>query len=184
MIIKDKKIIFIHIPKTAGTSIINVFGINKVDHILAKDIKKKQWENYFTFTVIRNPFDRLVSHYIYHTKYYGKGTIFKYLKINEWKNISFEKYIEIIKNNNDKINNFRSQYEFITHPSGILINQILYFENLKNDWVKIKDKFNLKDLSHTKRTIHKDYRFYYNFKTKKFVETFYKDDLEFFKYKF
>ena len=70
MINNKHNFIFIHIPKTAGTSIESVFGKCRAKH---KTIKKtlrdipqgKTHEDYFKFTFIRNPWDRIVSLYEY-----------------------------------------------------------------------------------------------------------------------
>tara|TARA_B100000287_G_scaffold423464_1_gene466760 strand:+ start:113 stop:736 length:624 start_codon:yes stop_codon:yes gene_type:complete len=92
MIINHKyKFVFLHIPKTAGTSITKALSpfCNKWDTILgcdcgpeeivkddgfkihkhsnAQDIKtymtSERWTNYFKFTFVRNPVDRAVSLY-------------------------------------------------------------------------------------------------------------------------
>ena len=70
--ISDKhKIIFIHIPRTSGTSIESAFKFNmdKVGgkHLKASEIKKNigndKWNNYFKFSIVRNPWERFASMY-------------------------------------------------------------------------------------------------------------------------
>tara|TARA_A100000164_G_scaffold339938_1_gene335377 strand:- start:228 stop:815 length:588 start_codon:yes stop_codon:yes gene_type:complete len=70
--ISDKhKIIFIHIPRTSGTSIESAFKFNmdKVGgkHLKASEIKRNigndKWNNYFKFSIVRNPWERFVSMY-------------------------------------------------------------------------------------------------------------------------
>ena len=74
MVLEDKKIIFVHIPRTGGTSIENFFDFKGTDfgnpetaqHQTIKEYKKNyNIKKYFTFTFVRNPWDRLVSWYIW-----------------------------------------------------------------------------------------------------------------------
>ena len=73
MIIDKYKTIFIHIPKNAGTSIEEYFGNKSVriqpeKHADIYEIKKKfknSYNNYRKFTIIRNPYDKMVSWYFY-----------------------------------------------------------------------------------------------------------------------
>ncbi len=66
----DKKIVFIHVPRTGGTSIKSALNLHDkiykedVYHMSANDIPKG-CEDYFKFAFVRNPFDRFVSLYFY-----------------------------------------------------------------------------------------------------------------------
>ena len=81
MISHDYKCIFIHIPRTGGTSIEHaVFGGNwwsidkKTKHITASQAKKfyaEYWDSYFKFSFVRNPFDRAISLLNFSEMYYG-----------------------------------------------------------------------------------------------------------------
>lgn len=79
MISHERKFIFVHTPKTAGTSVeecLKDYGImqqgprnfNSIyfKHITARELKRMlgdQYDNYFKFSVIRNPWDWLISTY-------------------------------------------------------------------------------------------------------------------------
>lgn len=75
MLISDQKnFIFVHVQKTAGTSLQKVLRAHAPDvrlwlgrhgHALtgAEEIGRGRWEKYFSFGFVRNPWDRLVSHY-------------------------------------------------------------------------------------------------------------------------
>lgn len=71
MISHDFKLIFTHIPKCAGRSICDIFS-QRFDHYTAEyyqDEYRKFFEEYQKFTIVRNPFDRMVSLYIYLTEH-------------------------------------------------------------------------------------------------------------------
>ena len=102
MISFSNNFIFIHINKTAGSSIevaLKDYGIKKPlikegnfphsQHFKYDDYKDyigDNFTNFYTFTVVRNPWDRVVS-------YYHNGAITKNLNFNNW-------VIDRYKNNN------------------------------------------------------------------------------------
>lgn len=121
--IKNKEILFIHIPKTGGTSIEKwleeqgemSFYIPYVpdgfkcspQHLRLSDInllfgEKKQWD--YIFTIIRNPYDRIESEYFYRTKR-RRGSHF-----SEWTRRQLLLYR---KDNNLLDNHLRPQNHFI-----------------------------------------------------------------------
>ncbi|MFO8053169.1 MAG: sulfotransferase family 2 domain-containing protein [Candidatus Omnitrophota bacterium] len=69
------KFIFLHIPKTAGSSVAATLkrNLNKNDLLLCPHTKavrlkltaKDKWKDYFKFTFVRNPWDRMVSAYFF-----------------------------------------------------------------------------------------------------------------------
>ena len=70
MIDHQRKVIFIHIPKTAGISIYNMMRYSgSQNHKTRLDYE----EDYFSVRVVRNPWDRLVSAYSY-VKNGGRGS--------------------------------------------------------------------------------------------------------------
>ena len=128
MIIEKYKTIFIHIPKNAGTSIEEYFGNNsfkvqpnKHDNIY--DIKKmfpNPYNNYRKFTVIRNPYDKMVSWYFY-------------LRRNTFENVSTK---------GDVIEFTIKEGDVLTHSSWMLHRSKPYFGKHRKSVVSFNVSFN------------------------------------------
>ena len=172
MVFHDYKSIFVHIPKTAGTSI--EYSVRNVknkpsnykfrhapDHrtvlqyIKTKDQHKNHnnyvsigdfW-SYHKFAVVRDPVEREVSLYDF-IKTRGRTM----------KGVSFDEYLDIMINDENfkqkgqtssfKVspkNMLRDQIDFITSDGKILIDQIIRFEGLQNGFNLYADKVGLKD---------------------------------------
>ena len=90
MIIEKHKAVFVHIPKNAGTAIETLFGNNSFKiqpnkHANIHEIKKffpEVYKSYRKFTIIRNPYDKMVSWYFYLRRNIGEN--YNVLEFNEW----------------------------------------------------------------------------------------------------
>lgn len=77
MVDDKRKIIFVHVPRTSGSSIEDALGVKYTPctvnekHERASNIKRRigtaKWEDYWKFSVTRNPYDRVVS--LYHMRH-------------------------------------------------------------------------------------------------------------------
>ena len=190
MIINHKhKFIFIHIPKTGGTSISN-YCIEKIEgslynrinedsvdinkHIYAKElIDIFDYSNYNSFAVVRNPFEVTVSHYFF-------GLRVENLSMDEY---SFEDFLELMV----KPNAIRQpMVEYISDGSDILIKDIVRFENLESELKSYFNKIslNLDSLGRHNIGNHLHYSKYYNEKTYNIVNDYFSEDIKKFNYKF
>lgn len=168
----DNKIVFIHIPKTAGNSIIkSLFGMPATGHHRASQYQKFsaiQFEDSFKFAFVRNPWDRLVSAY----HYLKQGGIGVY-------DIEFrDKYLSNFNNFDDFLHklsdplfsaritrwpHFKPQTTYLLcQDNKISIDFMGRFETIQNDYeeicriLRISRKLNTENSSN-----HKDYRTYY-----------------------
>ncbi|WP_457645917.1 sulfotransferase family 2 domain-containing protein [Profundibacter sp.] len=76
--VDGKPVYFIHIPKSAGSSLKTLLGcrIGKTTHAMPRLVmRKRQWHESFIITAVREPFDRFVSSYSYMVKQQGSGVL-------------------------------------------------------------------------------------------------------------
>jgi len=205
LINSDKKFIFFHLFKCAGTSVREILNNNNYfcqeyqgKHSSPRDVKEGLlfddkpyiFDEYYKITFVRNPFDWLVSifYYIkndsenqYHNEVIG-------LNLNQF----IEYYVNCMMLNEGKqigSNKNTTLFDYVTDKDGkILVDYIgkceTINEDMKNLWGKVD--INPKELSLINVGINRerDYRQYYDNKTKTIVEKYFKKDLEFFNYKF
>jgi chondroitin 4-sulfotransferase 11 len=179
LIINNRKIIFIHIPKTAGTSILGTLLDNSTiyirGHKKAQEYSDYEWKESFTFGVVRNPYDRFISHWLYHTSNYS-GLKFSKRGIDV-KNKSLKEYYDIAQIMSQWKYNWHTMTQFLTHPSGRPIDYILRYENIENDWAILCDLLQInKPLLKLKQTPHNHYNSYYDKETKNLVSSLYYED--------
>lgn len=192
-----KSVIFLHIPKTAGTSIRETLlfyppfrGINQYDqHHTTQQILyligKKKWEDCFTFCFVRNPWDRLLSQHRYFVR--------KKIIINENTNFNYwasKKINNALQNDPLKRQNkhFYPACDWMKDKHGHLLlpDFIGKFENVAEDFQIVCKKLNwtaqLKTMNTAPQKI--DYRAYYDNNLNDLVHLFFKEDIERFGYGF
>ena len=135
----ERKVIFVHNPKCAGTSLKAALGfdVNGADHRYPEDyVTKAEWENYYKICCVREPFSRLLSSYRFHclSNYDGHYTN-RFPDLKEW---SFERYFSAISEH--QIIGMGLQKRFLLyHESPIEIDFILQFEHM--DYSRIPDRY-------------------------------------------
>ena len=177
MIIDKYKTIFIHIPKNAGTSIETLFAndsfrIQPNKHADIFEIKKKfknSYNNYKKFTIIRNPYDKMVSWYFYLKRNLGKN--YKVIEFNEW-----IKDPSKFWHTDDPISFLDPQHTWIDETVSII-----KYENLNKELNKFfKEKI---DLPVTNKSNHEYYLNYYNEESLNIIYDRYKEDFKKYNYK-
>jgi len=143
------KYVFIAIPKTGTRSIYNVLRREFEGHLIRDHEKKipEKFKGWFSFTVIRNPYERLVSAW-WSTTQRGvdpKGFI-KRLKGNA----SFENFCK----NLPSLETVRSaphltpQFQWLNND----FDKIIEYENLEEEWLKLPFNENKVQLIHINST--------------------------------
>jgi hypothetical protein len=153
-----RKIIFIHIPKTAGSSIehllrdegkyeldfIGVRNGRSTHHYMGIELKlilKELYPTYYKFSFVRNPYDRLISEYFW-CRLNNVGHKF---------NKTFDEFLDyvedVIKNKNffKPIENdhFIPQYSFLFFNNKLLVNNIFKYEDIETVAPLIKKRLKI-----------------------------------------
>jgi hypothetical protein len=195
MISHRKKFIFVHINKTAGTSIMKALaeysdsGKGQKHEMLYRILPSDGFSNksglnlisqckqspkkYFKFAFVRNPWDRAVSGFKYQVLKRGKYT----------KN--FNRYLQV--HTNIPFLSSHNQLDWITNEKNeVKLDFIGRFENLQEDFNIICDKIGIpkQQLPHKNKSKHKSYTEYYDDETRQIVAEKYAKDIEYFGYEF
>lgn len=214
MISHKHKCIFIHISKCAGSSVNKAFDIDTGDitssnnsnlygwneenkiflqhatpqelldgNLIARDI----WLSYYKFIIVRNPYDRAYSDYLW---------LLGDLCIHD----SFENYIKRQGKFKNRLTNKDISYRgdhlnaqkdyFFLDGDLIQYDRVIRFEDLHKGLKKVVQDLNLStdffkiwdNVNSTKEYDH--YSHFYNRKRRKMVENYYLKDLEFLGYNF
>lgn len=157
-----------------------MFGLSKKYNLFLQHADLKFYKNilninlneYKTITTVRNPYDRLVSCYHYNGK--DKKFSFEDFIVNH-----LEAHIEANNKKEYGINHFAPQVNFCK-IDDYKVNHIIRLESFANDVKKI----NIDVKYHYSKTASrkKNYKNYYNQKTKNLVYNLYKEDFEYLNY--
>ncbi len=212
MISHKHKCIFIHIPKTAGTSINSYFhpGVKfhfknpdyerlfgwcpkrqlHMQHATSKQlletelITDEQWKTYFKFTFVRNPWDRAYSDYLFIQDFSGvKGSFKSFLKKEN-------EFYDILNNNSNYHflgDHLLPQTNFFDFEGYYKPDFIGLFENFSDDIQKVLSHLGLKKGFNEYQNKSKrkgDYSLFYTNSNKNLVAENYRKDIEKLGYRF
>lgn len=205
----ELKILFIDITKTAGTAITASFQSHFPNYIFegkhhsiqnfishgssiiddagrshkgtCSIVTEQDLQDYLTFSVIRNPYDRMVSLWLW-----GCNTVYGH---------DFDVFVDNVANNKYQDFNrvrYRSQVEWISDINGkVRVAHLLRYENLTQDFSALQDLIGIErfpllvrntalDKSKKERKVFQDY--YSSEITRKIVEDIWAEDFAKFGY--
>ena len=146
----ERKLIFIHIPKNAGTSIIKAMGVENI--FMDKTIEEykehydEYWDKYKKFTVIRDPIDRFISAYKFarmkESGWFsatGEEGLDKHTHYELCNKMDINEYTTHIYKNPKEFNRWTIPQTFLisNENNEIEIDYFVKFENLQEDLSKI-----------------------------------------------
>lgn len=205
--------IFIHIPKTAGTSITSRLSqlppkrFSRISEILSyprgvrawvagkhekalslrDKIGKEQFARFFKFAVVRNPWDLMVSSYCWWIQNAVNYAVFeqdtKYILAGN----GFDAFIRS-QYGSCMINEFKgNMLDWLCDDRGnIIVDYIAKVEELNKDWEKICTSLGIPfaPLPRENSSSRAHYRDYYTNETKSLVAWRFQREIEVFKYEF
>lgn len=197
---KKYNVIYVHIPKTGGFSIIKMFGIYKAwwlenyvdvdvayycEHMqhasayIIRDTDPEVYKNCYKFTLVRNPYDRLVSLYFWKKMHSKKHFIDVFnLSFSKFIETLFEKFHTLESVSRLESSHFLPQTSFIEKDVAIFkfeeIEKCFYFMCEKYKLNAFKEKIN--------ETEHNWFETYYTKSLKELVYKMYIFDFALLKY--
>lgn len=202
----ELKCLFVHIPKTAGTSIEAALGMHgeqedvglravagttedpgrlfggHLQYLTLKEIQRRLTvdvlRGYYKFTLVRNPWDRLVSEYAWISR--GDG--------RQWARGPVGTFEEFVRSRDyERVHRHGlAQVEFITGIDGhVGLDDVFRFEDLPAAWEEICGRLGRRrPLEHRMRSDRGSYRDAYTAETREIVAQVYRRDIEVFEYEF
>jgi len=206
MISHQHRCIFIHIPKTGGSSIEDViwpgdrteadlwmgfvspyrnkYQTGGLQHLLARQIRQEvgpeTFDAYFKFAFVRNPWDKAVSQF----SYMAHRTDLREL-IGMTPETTFDDYLQLIERNPHV--QWERQVEFVQDETGrSLIDFIGRFENIQQDAEAVFERIGLRGavLPHRNASSRRHYSEYFDVPTRDTLARIYAPDIEAFGYRF
>jgi len=180
-------LIFIHVPKNAGTTIKHYLKNHNINtprrHETFKLVLKQneKIKDYFSFGVVRNPWGRHLSLFLHWQN-----------SLKKWKQgVTFEDYVFNLRNLRIIMTDTTHIGLFLTPQLEFLdgVKHVLRFENLKEDFKIVQEYIGAsvpleKVPPFSNATEHNHYSEYYNDKTIKIVEEICQKDILYFNYSF
>jgi len=135
-------------------------------HLKWDEQKLGEWDTYYKFACVRNPWDRLVS--LYFSPHLGRDAYDE------------DEFIRLV---NDTKKGTQSAY--VLEEGRLATDYLIRFESLKQDFDAVSRKLGIEaELPYVNQSKHKPYQEYYNNKTKDLVYKLYQRDIELFEYEF
>jgi len=185
---QEHRFIWYRVAKVASRTIFDVFDRAEVtfiaEHPYWVRYAPKQYEDYYRFTFVRNPWDRLVSCWSNKVK---RTNFYDFSEADYAEMQKFENFVDFVEAQNVMTCNdphLRMQSSLIDLNHVDFVGR---FENFETDLYKVLDALNIKNIQISKKnksSNRKPYQSYYNERTKQKVAKMYEKDIRIFNYHF
>lgn len=187
---------FVNIPKTAGTSIRVALDYKKYphEHLWAAKIIERlgqdEWNRLFTFTFVRNPWDRVVSQYhfraqkephalwkdLYPQEYWDDPLV----DFKTWVYEAYGDHGAARHPHGPAFSEWRLQTDWYMDGDECLVDFIGSFERLHRDFSHVCQRIGVptRNLSHHKQSTHGPWQDYYDSATADIVAEYFARDIE------
>ncbi len=173
--------------KNTKDILVDFFQLKKFHHhiparVIKGRIPEEIWKGYYKFTVVRNPWEKIISGWFYYKKHYKE-------------NCPLDEYLSFCEKRISK--NVRGTgicpyniFNYTDPKTGeILVDEIIRYENLNDEFIQILEEIGInskKGLSvHAKKGYRKkDYKDFYSKEQKEYVATLFKKEIELLGYSF
>ena len=184
---------FVHINKTGGSSIEHALGIkfqHKTAQELVAEIGSEAWASGLSFSFVRNPWDRVVSHYHWRIKTNQTGLGDSPIPFGEWVTLAYGENDPVYY---DKPKMFMPQIHWLTedmsaNAANIAVDFIGRFENFQSDFHTLCRKLSLEIIPELPRLKPSErsagYAQYYTPQTVDIIAKWFKNDIITFGYRF
>jgi hypothetical protein len=189
--------IFVHIPKTAGTSLGEAIYGRWVGHVPLSRFAafdQEKFKSFFKFSFVRNPWDRLLSAFA-HLKGHGEPLASRealWSKLHLAETETFEDFVLGLRDERFRtliINDvhFRPQLNWIALPGTerIAVDFVGRFESLEEDFSRLARRLGVKsELPLLKQTDRPPYREIYSKQMRGVAEEIFRNDIDRLGYEF
>lgn len=177
---------FVHINKTGGSSIERALGLpfqHKTALTLRDEMGPRRWARRFSFAVVRNPWDRAVSHYYYRVQTNQTGLGEHPIGFRAW---AERVYAERDPHYLDNPQMFMPQRQWLVDEGGrMIVTAIARFETLDEDFREICRLLGrTAALPHLKGSRRPHYREVYDSRSVELVARWFAEDIAEFGYTF
>jgi hypothetical protein len=158
-----------------------VFDAQEHGHQLAREVRAalgpELWGQYFSFAVIRNPWDRFVSYVAFMMRHNG---LFERDPQAAMRRV-------LAHPQNQSAVHYRPQSDFVTDEGGqVIVSALCRVERLQADFAEVCARIGLPPLALEQRnpSVHRPYTEYYDEELRDAVAALYREDIERFGYRF